>query len=294
VNDTDWLAQRFEAQRPQLRAVAYRMLGSLSEAEDAVQEGWLRLARSDAAAIDNLAAWLTTVVGRVCLDMLRSRKARREEPLDVRLPDPILSAADGALDPEQEAVLADSVGLALLVVLDTLSPAERLAFVLHDMFAVPFQEIAPIVGRSVDATKMLASRARTRIRGSAPIPDADLARQREVVNAYIAAARQGDFDGLVRILDPDVVLRADGGPTGFPSRYIRGAEAVASSAMSFRHLAQYGRALLVNGEPGAITIRDGEPLSLLAFTVVGGRIVEINVLSDPERLRSLDLTFLEA
>src|SRR3954447_8923390 len=293
VDATDWVAERFEEQRPQLRSVAYRMLGSLSEAEDAVQEGWLRLARSDAAAIENLGAWLTTVVGRVCLDMLRSRKARREESLDVRLPDPILTSIDGGLDPEQEAVLAESVGLALLVVLDTLSPAERLAFVLHDMFAVPFAEIAPIVGRSVDATKMLASRARTRIRGRAAIPDVGLARQREVVNAYLAAAREGDFEGLVRILDADVVLRADGGPTGFPSRYIRGAEAVASSAMSSRHLAQYGRAVLVNGEPGSITIRDGEPLSLLAFTVVGGRIVEINVLSDPERLRSLDLTFLE-
>jgi RNA polymerase sigma factor (sigma-70 family) len=294
VTDTEWLAQRFEEQRPQLRAVAYRMLGSLSEAEDAVQEGWLRLARSDADAIDNLGAWLTTVVGRVCLDMLRSRRARREESLDIRVPDPIVASIDGALDPEQEAVLADSVGLALLVVLDTLSPAERLAFVLHDMFAVPFAEIAPIVGRSVDATKMLASRARTRIRGSAPMPDADLARQREVVNAYLAAAREGDFEGLVRMLDPDVVLRADGGETGFPSRYLRGAEAVASSAMSFRHLSAYGQAVLVNGGPGAIAIRDGEPLSLLGFTVVGDRIVEINILSDPERLRALDLTFLQA
>ncbi len=294
MDATDWLAQRFEEQRPQLRAVAYRMLGSLTEAEDAVQEGWLRLARSDAAAIDNLGAWLTTVVGRVCLDMLRSRKARREEPLDVRVPDPILASIDGGPDPEQEAVLAESVGLALLVVLDTLSPAERLAFVLHDMFGVPFGEIAPIVGRSVDATKMLASRARTRIRGSAAIPDADIARQREVVNAFIAAAREGDFDALVRVLDPEVVLRADGGGGRGPSRYLRGAQAVASSAMSFRHLANYGRLVQVNGGPGTVTIVDGEPVSLLGFTVVGDRIVEIDVLSDPERLRALDLTFLDA
>jgi RNA polymerase sigma-70 factor, ECF subfamily len=293
VDATDWLAERFEEQRPQLRSVAYRMLGSLSEAEDAVQEGWLRLARSDAAAIENLGAWLTTVVGRVCLDMLRSRKARREDSLDVRLPDPILTSIDGGLDPEQEAVLAESVGLALLVVLDTLSPAERLAFVLHDMFAVPFAEIAPIVGRSVDATKMLASRARTRIRGRAAIPDVDLARQREVVNAYIAAAREGDFDALVQVLDPEVVLRADGGAGRGPSRYLRGAQAVASSAMSFRHLAAYGHHVLVNGGPGALTIRDGVPISLLGFTVVGDRIVEIDVLSDPERLRALDFTFLD-
>jgi RNA polymerase sigma-70 factor (ECF subfamily) len=237
---------------------------------------------------------LTTVVGRVCLDMLRSRKARREESLDTRVPDPIVASIDNTLDPEQQAVLADSVGLALLVVLDTLAPAERLAFVLHDMFAVPFQEIAPIVGRSVDATRMLASRARTRIRGSAPVPDADLARQRQVVNAYVAAARQGNFDALVQVLDPDVVLRADAGTTGMASRYIRGAEAVASSALSFRNLAQYGHHVLVNGGPGAVTIRDGEPVSLLAFTVVGDRIVEIDVLADPERLRALDLTFLDA
>jgi RNA polymerase sigma-70 factor, ECF subfamily len=294
VSDTDWLARRFEEQRPQLRAVAYRMLGSLSEAEDAVQEGWLRLARSDAAAIDNLGAWLTTVVGRVCLDMLRSRKARREESLDVRVPDPIVGSVDGTLDPEQQAVLADSVGLALLVVLDTLSPAERLAFVLHDMFAVPFGEIAPIVGRSVDATKMLASRARTRIRGSAPIPDADLARQREVVNAYLAAAREGDFEGLLRVLDPDVVLRADGGATGFPSRYLRGAEAVASSALAFRRAAAVGRPVLVNGAPGVVGMRNGEIFSVLGFTVVNDRIVEMDILADPERLRTLDLTFLDS
>jgi RNA polymerase sigma-70 factor (ECF subfamily) len=293
VNSSDWLAQRFEEHRPQLRSVAYRMLGSLTEAEDAVQEGWLRLARSDAAAIENLGAWLTTVVGRVCLDMLRTRKARPEESLDARVPDPILAAVDSRPDPEDEALLADSVGLALLVVLDTLSPAERLAFVLHDMFAVPFQEIAPIVGRSVDATKMLASRARARVRGAARVPDADLATQRAVVNAFLLAARAGDFAALVQVLDPDVVLRADGGTTGFPSRVLHGAEAVASSALSFRRFADHGRPVLVNGAPGVLTAPDGQPVSLLGFTVVDGRIVEIDVLADPERLRTLDLTVLE-
>jgi RNA polymerase sigma-70 factor (ECF subfamily) len=265
------------------------MLGSLTEAEDAVQEGWLRLARSDSAAIDNLGAWLTTVVGRVCLDMLRARKARREEPFDIRVPDPIVSGVDGAGDPEHEALLADSVGLALLVVLDTLSPAERLAFVLHDMFAVPFQEIAPVVGRSVDATKMLASRARARVRGSGRVPDADLATQRTVVNAFVAAARSGDFAALVRVLDPDVVLRADGGAE-FPSQVVRGADAVASTALSFRRFAGAGRPVLVNGLPGVLTAPDGRPFSLLSFTVVDGRIVEIDVLADPDRLQHLDLT----
>jgi RNA polymerase sigma factor (sigma-70 family) len=293
VNESEWLAERFEEHRPQLRAVAYRMLGSLTEAEDAVQEGWLRLARTDSDAIDNLGAWLTTVVGRVCLDMLRSRKARREDSLDFRVPDPIVSSIDGAADPEHEAMLADSVGLALLVVLDTLSPAERLAFVLHDMFAVPFQEIAPMVGRSPDATKMLASRARARVRGSAPVPDADLSRQREVVNAFLAAARKGDFDALLQVLDPDVVLRADAGASGMPSRLLRGAAAVASSALSFRRFADYGRPVLVNGTPGMLTAVDGEPISLLGFTVVDGRIAEIDVLADPARLRGLDLTVLE-
>ena len=291
MDATDWLAERFEQQRPQLRAVAYRMLGSHSEAEDAVQEAWLRLARSDAAAIENLAAWLTTVVGRLCLDMLRSRTARREEPLEVRVPDPVVARDDGG-DPEHEAVLADAVGLALLVVLDTLSPAERLAFVLHDMFGVPFAELAPIVGRSVDATKMLASRARRRVRGSSRVPDADLARQRSVVDAYLAAARGGDFAALVAVLDPEIVLRADGGPGSEISRYLRGPEAVASSAMSFRNLADYGRPVLVNGGPGVLTVRDGRPLALLGFTVVGDRIVEIDIVADPERLRELDLAAL--
>jgi RNA polymerase sigma-70 factor (ECF subfamily) len=291
--DKDFLAGRFEQHRPQLRAVAYRMLGSLSEAEDAVQEGWLRLARSDADAIENLGAWLTTVVGRVCLDMLRSRAARREDPLDdVRVPDPVVAPLHGAGDPEQEALLADSVGLALLVVLDTLAPAERLAFVLHDMFGVPFAEIAPVLGRSVDATKMLASRARTRVRGAGRTPDADLARQREVLDAFNAASRAGDFEALLRVLHPDVVLRADGGTRGLASRLLRGADHVASSAMTFRWAADYARFALVNGGPGVVTVIDGEIMSVLAFTVVEDRIVEIDVLADPDRLAGIDVSML--
>ena len=290
-SDSEFLARRFEQHRGQLRAVAYRMLGSLSEAEDAVQEGWLRLARSDADAIDNLGAWLTTVVGRVCLDMLRSRTARREDPLEeIRVPDPVVAPLPGAGDPEHEAVLADSVGLALLVVLDTLSPAERLAFVLHDMFGVPFADIATMLDRSVDATKMLASRARNRVRGAGRTPDADLGRQREVVAAFRAASREGDFEGLLRVLHPDVVLRADGGTTGLASRLLRGADHVASSAMSFRWAADYGREALVNGGPGAVTVIDGEIMSVLAFTVVDGLIVEIDVLADPERLAAIDVS----
>jgi RNA polymerase sigma factor (sigma-70 family) len=294
-DERDWLARQFEGHRPHLRAVAYRMLGSLSEADDAVQEGWLRLSRSDADAIDNLGGWLTTVVGRVCLDMLRARKARREEPFEAHVPDPVVSPLDGSLDPEHEALLADSVGLALLVVLDTLSPAERLVFVLHDMFAVPFEEVAPIVGRTPNAAKMLASRARARVRGSAPVPDADLARQREVVNAFLAAARGGDFEALLRVLDPDVVLRADRGAlTGAQSRVLRGAHAVASSALSFQRFASSGRPVLVNGGLGVLNAPDGQPFAVLGFTVVGGRILEINVLADPVRLRALDLTLLDS
>jgi RNA polymerase sigma factor (sigma-70 family) len=288
VNERDWLAERFESERPQLRAVAYRMLGSLSEADDAVQEAWLRLARSDASGIQNLGAWLTTVVGRVCLDMLRTRRSRREEPLDGRLPEPIVSPPDG-LDPEQEALLADSVGLALLVVLETLTPQERLAFVLHDMFAVPFDEIAPIVGRSPDAARQLASRARRRVQG-APIPDADLVRQREVVDAFLAAARDGDFDRLVSVLDPNVVLRADFGPTG-GSREIRGAAAIAGQARSYAHLDT--RPVLINGAAGIAAFLHGELFSIGAVTVRNGRIVELDFLADPERLRLLDLTFLD-
>jgi RNA polymerase sigma-70 factor, ECF subfamily len=273
--------------------VAYRMLGSLSEADDAVQDAWLRLSRTDTGGIENLGGWLTTVVARVCLDMLRARTSRREEPLDIHVPDPVLSREDG-LDPEDEALIADSVGLALLVVLERLAPAERLAFVLHDTFAVPFDEIAPILGRSPTAARQLASRARRRVRGLAPVPDPDLRRQREVVDAFLAAARDGDFDALVELLDPDVVLRADMGTVaGGPSRLLRGARAVAEQAMGFRQLAQFSRPALVNGAAGIVSARHGRPLSVLGFTISGGKIVEIDVLADPERVRRLDLTVLD-
>jgi RNA polymerase sigma-70 factor (ECF subfamily) len=288
VDEHDRLAAQFEAHRGRLRAVAYRMLGSISEADDAVQESWLRLSRSDSDAVQNLGGWLTTVLARVCLDMLRTRKARREDPLDTYVPDPVVSRTDSA-DPEQEALLAESVGLALLVVLDMLTPAERLSFVLHDMFAVPFDEIAPIVGRSPDATKQLASRARRRVQGSSPVPD-DLGRQREVVDAFLAAARGGDFDALLRVLDPDVVLRADSGTTGLAtSRVVRGADAVASQALTFARLAPLARRVLVNGSVGAVALAEGRPLSVVGFTVSGGRIVEIDILADPVRLAGLNI-----
>jgi RNA polymerase sigma-70 factor, ECF subfamily len=293
MNDQDWLAERFEEHRRHLRAVAYRMLGSVSEADDAVQEAWLRLSRSDAEEIDNLGGWLTTVVGRVCLNMLRSRRTRGEQPLDeVHVPDPIVSRAEG-LDPEQEALLADSVGLALLVVLESLDPAERLAFVLHDMFAVPFDEIAPMVNRSPAAARQLASRARRRVQREAPEPDVDLAGQREVVDAFFAAARDGDFDALVAVLDPDVVLHSDGGARR-PSAtaLVRGAEAVAARASSYAHLAPYVRPAIVNGAAGVVVTPKGRPFSVLAFTVRGGKIVAIDALADPERLAELDLTLL--
>jgi RNA polymerase sigma factor (sigma-70 family) len=294
MNEGDLLADRFEANRTHLRAVAYRMLGSVSEADDAVQEAWLRLSRrSDPDELDNLRAWLTTVVARVCLDMLRSRRSRREEPLDTRIPEPIVSREDG-MDPEHEALLADSVGLALLVVLETLTPAERLAFVLHDMFAVPFDEIAPIVDRSPAAARQLASRARRRVRGAAPEPDADLARQREVVDAFLAAAREGDLEALVAVLDPDVVLRADRGALrpGAPTE-LRGAREVASNAVGFARLAPFARPALVNGAAGLVVSRGERPFAVAGFTVVGGRIAEIDVLADPRRLRELDLTVLD-
>jgi RNA polymerase sigma factor (sigma-70 family) len=291
MNEYDVLADQFEAHRGHLRAVAYRMLGSLTDADDAVQEAWIRLSRSDSSEVENLGGWLTTIVARVCLNMLRSRKARREEPMDVYVPDPIVSAADG-VDPEHQAILADSVGLALLVVLETLAPAERLAFVLHDMFAVPFEEIAPIVGRSSTATRQLASRARRRVQGATPIPDVDLARQREVVNAFVAAARGGDFDALVAVLDPDVVLRADYGLAG-ESRELHGAQAVAAQALTFRRFAGSGRPVLVNGGVGIVNAPDGQAFAVLGFTVAGGRIVEIDILADPVRLRGLDLTVLD-
>jgi RNA polymerase sigma factor (sigma-70 family) len=289
----DELAERFEEHRPRLRAVAYRMLGSLSEADDAVQEAWLRLSRSDPSRIENLAGWLTTVVGRVSLNMLRSRASRREDPLDVHVPEPIVDRADGT-DPEHEALLADSVGLALLVVLETLNPPERLAFVLHDMFAVPFDEIAPILDRSPQAARQLASRARRRVQGENAVPDADLDTQREVLDAFLAAARDGDFDALVAVLDPDVVLRADMGPLAVPgSREVRGAAAVARQALGYSQIGLQVRPALVNGVAGAVSTRDGEPFSVGAFTVRRGKVVGIDILADPERLRRLDLTLLE-
>jgi RNA polymerase sigma-70 factor (ECF subfamily) len=293
MDEREWLAERFEANRTHLRAVAYRMLGSVNEADDAVQEAWLRLSRSEVAAVENLRAWLTTVVARVCLDMLRSRRSRREEPLGPHVPEPIVSREDG-VDPEHEALLADSVGLALLVVLETLSPAERLSFVLHDMFAVPFDEIAPIVGRSPTAARQLASRARRRVQGAAPAPDADLTRQREVVDAFLAAARGGDFEALVAMLDPDVVLRVDRGALRpGVSREVRGAEAVAGQVRTFAPLAAYARPVLVNGAAGFVVARRGRPLTVAGFTVAHDRIVEIDLLADPARLRKLDLTVLD-
>jgi RNA polymerase sigma-70 factor, ECF subfamily len=287
MHEHEWLAERFDAHRTHLRAVAYRMLGSLSEADDAVQESWLRLSRSDTSGVENLGGWLTTVTARVCLDMLQSRKSRREEPLGPHLPEPIVSRQDG-IDPEHEALLADSLGLALLVVLETLAPAERLAFVLHDMFAVPFDEIAPIVGRTPTAARQLASRARRRVQASDTVPDADLSRQREVVDAFLAAARSGDFEALLVVLDPDVVLRADRG-----ARELRGAPAVAQGALTFSRLARFARPALVNGAAGVVVGPPGQPVSVIGFTVRGGRIVEIDVLADPERLRRLDLAVLD-
>jgi RNA polymerase sigma factor (sigma-70 family) len=287
----DPLTEGFEEHRSHLRAVAYRMLGSLSEADDAVQEAWLRLNRADASAVDNLGAWLTTVVARISLNMLRSRHSRREQPFPVQLPEPIVDRVDGT-DPEHEALLADSVGLALLVVLETLSPPERLAFVLHDMFGVPFDEIAPIVDRSPEAARQLASRARRRVRAENPVPDADLDAQREVVDAFLAAARDGDFDRLVAVLDPDVVVRADFGVRG-RRQEVRGAEAVARNAMAFGRLGLDVRRALVNGAAGAVSVRDGEPFTVGGFTVRGGKIVEMDFVGDPERLRRLDLTILD-
>jgi RNA polymerase sigma factor (sigma-70 family) len=289
VDDRDWLAERFERDRVRLRAVAYRMLGSLAEADDAVQEAWIRLARSDADAIENLSGWLTTVVGRVCLDMLRSRRSRREEPLDVHVPDPIVEPINGT-DPEQEAMLADSVGLAMLLVLDTLSPAERLAFVLHDMFDVPFQDIAQLLDRSTDATKMLASRARRRLRDSASQPDADLDQQRRVVEAFFAAARAGDFEALVGVLAPDVVLRAEGGPAR-PNlnALVHGAQAVAGRALMFSNPKAVLHPALVNGVAGVVVTIDDRLFSVMSFTVVAGRIVAIDGIADPDRLNALDL-----
>jgi RNA polymerase sigma factor (sigma-70 family) len=289
MDGNEWLAQRFEEHRGHLRAVAYRMLGSLAEADDAVQEAWLRLSRADTADVEYLGGWLTTVVARVCLNVLRSRRTRREESLDAHVPDPIVGPESG-LDPEREAVLADSVGLAMLVVLETLAPAERLAFVLHDMFGVSFDEIASILGRSSTATRQLASRARRRVQGSARVPDTDLSGQRQVVDAFFAAARRGDFEALIAVLDPDVVLRSDGGrlrPAA--SVVVRGAQAVASQALMFARPLTTVHATLVNGAAGVVIAPDGQAVSVMAFTVRGGRIVEINSVADPERLRRLNL-----
>jgi RNA polymerase sigma factor (sigma-70 family) len=291
MDERDWLAERFEEHRSRLRAVAYRMLGSLSEADDAVQEAWLRLGRSDAGAIENLDGWLTTVVARVSLNMLRSRRSRPEDPLDVRMPEPIVDRADGT-HPEHEALLADSVGLALLVVLETLNPAERLAFVLHDMFAVPFDEIAPIVDRSPEAARQLASRARRRVQGEAAIPDADLDTQREVIDAFLTAAREGNFEALLEVLDPDVVRRGDGGVVG-ASRVVRGAANVAHQALAFSRLDIDVRPALVNGAVGTVTLRDGRPFAIAGFTIRNRRIVEMDVFADPERLSQLNLTILD-
>jgi RNA polymerase sigma factor (sigma-70 family) len=294
MDQGDWLAERFEENRPHLRAVAYRMLGSLSEADDAVQEAWLRLSRTDTSSVDNLGGWLTTVVARICLDLLRARSWRREEPLDAHGPEPSISHEDGS-DPEQQALLAEGVGLALLVVLDTLAPAERLAFVLHDTFAVPFEEIALIVGCSQAAARQLASRARRRVQGTDLVPDADLARQREVVDAFLAAARGGDFEALLEVLDPDVVLRADRGAVrAGASRVVRGAQAVAEGALTFSARVRFARPALVKGAAGVVAwTPDGRPFSVMAFTVRRGKIVEIDILADPERLRQLDLPVLD-
>ena len=288
---TTYLTQEFEASRSHLRAVAYRMLGSLSEADDALQEAWLRLNRADANTIENPGGWLTTVVARVCLDMLRSRTSRREEPLGPYVPEPIVSR-EGGVDPEHEALLADSVGLALLVVLETLAPPERLAFVLHDMFGVPFDEIAPIVDRSPAAARQLASRARRRVRGAVPAPETDVSRQRTIVDAFLAAAREGDFEALVALLDPDVVFRVDRGAiSGGPrSRVVHGAETVAKQVIAFgRPFAPYARPVLVNGTAGFVVRSEGQPMAVAGFTVAHDRIVEIDLLADPARLRKLDL-----
>jgi RNA polymerase sigma factor (sigma-70 family) len=302
VGDRDWLAERFEENRGHLRAVAYRMLGSLAEADDAVQETWLRLSRSGAGGVGNLSGWLTTVLARVCLDMLRSRKARREEPLGVQVPEQALRVTsrntaaepEQAAGPEQEALLADSVGLALLVVLDTLAPAERVAFVLHDMFDLPFGQIATIMDRSPNAARLLASRARRRIRGSPAVPEADLARQREVVGAFFAASRRGDLDALLALLDPDVAVRADRSavPAGVP-RQVNGAAAVVRQALAYSRIARSAQPVLVNGAVGGIVALPHQPFAVMTFTVTNGKIGRIDIIADPGRLRRLGLAVLD-
>jgi RNA polymerase sigma factor (sigma-70 family) len=294
MTESDWLVEDFEKNRIRLRAVAYRMLGSLAEADDAVQEAWLRASRSYAGDIDNLDAWLTTIVVRVCLNMLRSRNTRREEPLGVHVPDPVVSHTNG-VNPEEAALLADSVGLALQVVLGTLTPAERLAFVLHDMFDLPFDQIAAMVGRSPAAARQLASRARRRVRGNeVPLPDPDIGRQRAVVDAFLAAAHSGELDALVAVLDPDVVLRADeGAARPDASVEVHGAEAVAQRAVAFERPAAQVRPVLVNGAAGVVVTEGGQPVSVVGFTVSSGRIARIDIMADPERLARLDLAFLD-
>src|SRR6266540_2005011 len=290
------LAEQFEEHRPHMRAAAYRMLGSVSEAEDAIQEAWIRLSRTDVSGVDNLRGWLTTVVARVCLDMLRTRASRREDPLDVHVPDPIISRAidRGDEGPEADAILADSVGLALLVVFEKLEPAERLAFVLHDVFAMTFEEIAPIVDRSVVATRQLASRARRRVQGQAPTSDADLRTQRRVLDAFLAAVQAGDFEALVAVLDPDIVLRADAGAAKGMSRLVRGAQAVAAQAATFSKMALSNQVVLVNGNIGLVCrLPDGRLFSVIGVTIAGGKVVEMDILADPERLSRLDLSAIE-
>jgi RNA polymerase sigma-70 factor, ECF subfamily len=293
MDDHDWLADRFEANRTHLQAVAYRMLGSRNEADDAVQDAWIRFSRSESGSVENLRGWLTTMVARSCLDILRSRTSRREEPLGPQWQDPIVSHQDG-IDPEHEALLADSVGPALLVVLDTLAPAERLAFVLHDMFAVPFDEIAHIVGRSPAAARQLASRARRRVQGPTTVPDVDVIRQREAVDAFLAASRDGDFDALVALLDPDVVLRADRiAVPGSASREVRGAPTVAKQALAFsRGRGRAAQPALVNGAVGIVVAPRGRLFAVLGFTITHGQIVEIDVIADPEHLHQVDLAVL--
>jgi len=286
------LAEQFEQHRAHLRAVAYRMLGSASEAEDAVQESWIRLGRTDVDNVENLRAWLTTVVARVCLDMLRTRTSRREDSLDTHVPDPVITRADD--DPESGAVLADAVGLALLVVLEKLEPAERLAFVLHDVFGMAFGEIAPLVDRSVVATRQLASRARRAVQGQAPTADADLRTQRRVVDAFLAAVQDGDFEALVAVLDPAIVLRADGGTIKGMSRLVHGAQAVMAQAAMFSKLGLSNQMVLVNGDMGVVSrLPDGRVLSVIGFTIAGGKVVEMDILADPDRLSLLDLSAIE-
>ena len=295
MDENEWLAERFEEKRAQLRAVAYRMLGSLSEADDAVQDAWERVSRAGAGEVENLGGWLTTIVARVCLNMLRARDVRREDPLEMLLPDPIINR-EGELRPEDEALLADSVGLALQVVLDALAPAERLAFVLHDMFDLPFEEIAPMVGRSPAAARQLASRARRRVKGSAvPAPDPDIARQRAVVDAFFAAARGGNFDALLALLHPDVVLRADYGPSRpSESRVVRGAAAVVRQARLGANLAAELHPALINGAAGVVITIDGHAHVVMAFIVARDKVVEIDVIADPERVRRVASAVLNA